>query len=227
VKVIKHKRYTSPIEASDSDDGTLSSLDEKDSIRDTDTEDAVRVKISKVNRWTRRIARERSLAKKAASQPQSHTKKLPAPIQPEESAPATNAITITLPNPMPQWKDSEKSSETKSRRISASSSSSESDSDSSSSSSESSRSSSSSSSSGPSSPDRPSQKRKEMLPKASVPKPREKTPMSDEDLLSLDPDEEDMLLTAGLSDASSGHLRALTNEEIDKLFESPEKNHPK
>ena len=52
-------------------------------------------------------------------------------------------------------------------------------------------------------------------------------PMSDEDLLSLDPDEEDMLLTAGLSDASSGHLRALTNEEIDKLFESPEKNHPK
>jgi hypothetical protein len=51
-------------------------------------------------------------------------------------------------------------------------------------------------------------------------------PLSVEDLLSLDPDE-DMLLTAGLSDASSGHLRALTNEEIDKLFESPEKKHPK
>ncbi len=49
-------------------------------------------------------------------------------------------------------------------------------------------------------------------------------PMSVEDLLSLDPDEEDMLLTEGLSDASSGHLRALTNKEIDKLIESPEKN---
>jgi len=94
---------------------------------------------------------------------------------------------------MPQWEDSEKSSEKKSHCIPVSSSSSESGSDSSSSSSESSR---SSSSSKPSSPDWPSQKRKATPPKASVPKPREKMPMSDEDLLSLDPDKEDMLLTA-------------------------------
>jgi hypothetical protein len=48
-----------------------------------------------------------------------------------------------------------------------------------------------------------------------------------EDLLRLDPDDEDMLLTAGLSDANSGHLCPLTNEEIDRLLESPEKKHSK
>jgi hypothetical protein len=62
------------------------------------------------------MARDRSLAKKASSQPQSHSKKLPAPVQPEETVPMTDAITIKLLNPMPQWEDSEKSSK-KSHRI--------------------------------------------------------------------------------------------------------------